>query len=228
MIWALLRRAGATGPMRVLDAGCGTGRNLQDYRRLGPARGIDPSASAVEFCHRRGLEEVLQARVEALPFDAGSFDLIFATDVLEHVDDDLAAMRELRRVAAPGGLLLITVPAYMWLWSQSDESLHHRRRYSRRELARRAVAGSWEPTISSYFNTALLPPIALARSLRRRTDGARPELELTPAWLDRLLALPLRLEAGLIERGVSLPTGVSVGMVCTAAERPPARARDAS
>ncbi|HEU0023810.1 MAG TPA: class I SAM-dependent methyltransferase, partial [Thermoleophilaceae bacterium] len=132
---ALIRRAGIQPRRRVLDAGCGTGRNLQDYRLLGPAAGIDPSASAVEFCHGRGLTDVRQAGVEALPFDDAAFDLVFATDVLEHVDDDRAALHELRRVVAPGGLLVATVPAYMWLWTESDVALHHRRRYSRPELA---------------------------------------------------------------------------------------------
>jgi SAM-dependent methyltransferase len=216
VIWALLERAGVPPARRVLDAGCGTGRNLQEYRRLGTASGIDPSPEAVDFCHRRGLAEVTRSGVESLPFEVGSFDLLFATDVLEHVDDDAGALRELRRVAAPDALLLATVPAYMWLWSRSDESLQHRRRYTRRELARRATATGWEPVVSTYFNSLLLPPIALARALRGRSNGARPELELTPAPLDRLLYQPMRVEAALIGRGVTLPAGVSVGMVCRA------------
>ncbi len=210
----MLARAHVEPPLRVLDAGCGTGRNLQDYRRLGPARGIEPEASAVEFCHQRGLTEVVQAGVEALPFEDGSFDIAFATDVLEHVPDDAAAFRELHRVAAPGGLLVATVPAYMWLWSQSDVALHHQRRYSRGVLTSRARENGWEPLLSTYFNSVLLGPVALARTLRRSGDSARPELELTPAWLDPLLALPMRAEAALIRRGLSLPAGVSVGMVC--------------
>ena len=214
VVAALLARARVEAPRRVLDAGCGTGRNLQDYRRLGPARGIEPEASAVEFCHQRGLTEVVQAGVEQLPFEAGSFDIVFATDVLEHVEDDGVALRELHRVSAPGGLLVATVPAYMWLWTQSDVALHHQRRYSRGQLTSRARANGWEPFVSTYFNSVLLGPVALARTLRRAGDGARPELELTPAWLDPLLALPMRAEAALIRRGLSLPTGVSVGMVC--------------
>ena len=213
VIGALIHRAGVRPERRVLDAGCGTGRNLQDYRLLGPARGIEPDGSAVEFCHERGLTEVVQAGVEALPFEAGAFDLVFATDVLEHVEDDLGAFRELARVSEPGGLMVATVPAHMWLWSQSDVSLQHKRRYSRPELLRRAAENGWEPVLSTYFNAALLPPIALARALRRRGGSERAELELTPAWLDRLLAIPMTAEAALIRRGATLPTGVSVGAV---------------
>jgi len=218
VLFALLQRAGVRPSRRVLDAGCGTGRNLQEYRRLGPASGTDTSPSAVDFCHERGLREVIRAGVESLPFDVGSFDLIFATDVLEHVDDDGAAMRELRRVAAPGGLLVVTVPAYMWLWTKNDEALHHRRRYTRTMLAERAAVSGWEPIIATYFNSLLLPPIALARLARRKIGGSeRAELELTPRALDVVLALPMRLEATLIARGLSLPAGVSVGMVCRSA-----------
>jgi SAM-dependent methyltransferase len=213
VIGAFLHRAGVEPPRRVLDAGCGTGRNLQDYRRLGQTSGIEPDASAVEFCHRRGLGEVVQAGVEALPFEDGSFDIVFATDVLEHVDDDAGALRELARVSQPGGLLVATVPAHMWLWSQSDVSLQHRRRYSRGELLDRAARAGWEPVLSTYFNSALLAPIALARALRRKREAERPELELTPEWLDRLVVLPMLAEAALIRRGATLPTGVSVGAV---------------
>jgi SAM-dependent methyltransferase len=217
VLWALLERAGVAAPRRALDAGCGTGRNLQDYARLGSASGVDPSASAVEFCHQRGLMDVREAGVESLPFDAGSFDLLLATDVLEHVDDDLAALRELRRVAEPGALLVVTVPAYMWLWTASDEALQHKRRYTRRELTARASQAGWEPLTATYFNSLLLPPIAVARKLRGKvSDAQRPELELTPPLLDRLLVAPMRIEAVLIARGLRLPAGVSVAMVCRA------------
>ena len=208
---ALLDRAGLTPPLRVLDAGCGTGRNLEDLRRLGEARGVDPSEDAVRFCRERGLDGVEQARVESLPFPEGSFDLILAADVLEHTDDDGAALRELHRVAAPGALLVATVPAYAWLWTASDEQLEHRRRYRRGELAARANAAGWEPRFATYFNSLLLPPIAVTRKLRR--EPARAELEATPLWLDGALALPMRLEAALLARGVRLPAGVSAGLV---------------
>src|SRR3954452_12461289 len=101
VIEALLRAAPLPGSPRVLDAGCGTGRNLLRYSRLGTAEGMDPSADAVEFCRRRGLE-VEQGTLERLPFDDGRFDLVAATDVVEHVDDDGRALEALRRVSAPG------------------------------------------------------------------------------------------------------------------------------
>jgi SAM-dependent methyltransferase len=219
VIHALLERAELPARPRILDAGCGTGRNLVELGAVGDAQGIDPSPDAIAFCRRRGLDRVTEAGLEALPFADGSFDLVVATDVIEHIDDDAAALAELRRVAAPDGRLLLTVPAYMWLWSQHDDSHHHKRRYTRRRLRERVEAAGWAPVESSYFNTALLPPIALVRTLTRRrepSDG-RSDYQLTEGPLNAVLSLPMRGEASLIRRGARLPAGVSIGMLARAA-----------
>jgi SAM-dependent methyltransferase len=217
VLWALVRRAQISPSPRILDAGCGTGRNLVEFGRLGPAEGVDLSAQAVEFCHRRGLLGVREAAVESLPFEDGRFDLIFATDVIEHIDDDAAALNELRRVAAPGARLIITVPAYNWLWSWHDTSWHHKRRYTKRLLRNRVSATGWEPRVETYFYATLLPPVALVRVLSRlrSDDNRKSDLHLSPGLLNRWLELPIHAEARLIERGVGLPAGVSLGMVCT-------------
>ncbi len=222
MIWALLRRAGITAAPRILDAGCGTGRNLAEFGRLGAAEGVDVSADAVEFCHRRGLTGVQQAPLEELPFEDGRFDLILATDVIEHLDDDRRALTELRRVAARGAHLVITVPAYQWLWSQHDASMHHRRRYTADQLRRQAAATGWEPEVETYFYSTVLPLVAAIRAFRRGPSGkdASSDLALGPASLNRLLELPVRGEARLVERGHRLPAGVSIGMVCGATSHP--------
>jgi SAM-dependent methyltransferase len=218
VIWALNRRAQPPSSPRILDAGCGTGRNLMDFRRLGPAEGVDLSPHAVEFCQRRGLEGVREGAIERLPYEDRRFDLIFATDVIEHLSDDGPALAELRRVAGPEARLIITVPAYEWLWSRHDSSWHHYRRYTRRLLRERVTTHGWEPTVSTYFYTTMLPPVAVVRTLQRlRSSGnGKSDLHLSPGALDRWLELPVRGEAKLIEHGVSLPAGVSLGMVCTA------------
>jgi SAM-dependent methyltransferase len=202
---------------RILDAGCGTGRNLVEFGHLGQVEGVDLSTQAVEFCHQRGFLGVRAAALESLPFEDGRFDLIFATDVIEHIDDDMAALAELRRVAAPGAHLVITVPAYAWLWSWHDRSWHHKRRYTRRLLRDRTSGTGWKPEVETYFFTTLLPPVALLRALSRlrSDDNRRSDLHLSPGPLNRWLELPVHAEATLIERGVSLPAGVSLGMVCT-------------
>jgi len=213
VVEALLSRVELPPDPRILDAGCGTGGNLVKFGRIGEASGVEPSPEAVGFCRERGLERVQQTGLEALPFEDASFDLVAATDVVEHVAAEQQALRELRRVAVRGGTMLLTVPAYMWLWSPEDVNLHHQRRYTKRRLRRAVEEAGWEPLSATYFNTLLLPPIAAAKKLRRSEQGSG-DLERTPAWLDGILSLPMRLEARLIGAGVGLPAGVSVGIVC--------------
>lgn len=216
IIWALLSHADLPPEPRILDAGCGTGRNLVEFGTLGPAEGVDPSADAVAFCQARGLRDVRQAGLEDLPFDAGRFDLLFACDVIEHVEDDASSLRELRRVAAPDAALLLTVPAYQWLWTDHDVQLRHFRRYTLPLLRRQVVAAGWQPVHATYFNSIMLPLVAPARLASRLSSrrGGRTDLDRTPALLNRVLEQPLRLEAAVIRRGGRLPAGVSVGMVC--------------
>jgi len=216
IIWALLERAGVGSARRLLDAGCGTGRNLVEFGALGQPEGVDFSEQAVEFCRHRGLGGVQRAPVEELPYEDGRFDLILATDVIEHLDDDVRALRELRRVASEHGRLVVTVPAYAWLWSRHDESMHHRRRYTARRLTGRLRAAGWEPAVQTYFYSALLPLVIGARALRGISGGGgdRSDLALSPPALNRLLELPVHAEARMIRRGARLPAGVSVGVVC--------------
>jgi SAM-dependent methyltransferase len=216
VLWALVERAQVSPSPRILDAGCGTGRNLAEFQRLGPAEGVDLSAEAVEYCHRRGLEGVRQGVVEELPYEDDRFDLILATDVIEHLADDGKALAELGRVASPNARLIVTVPAYKWLWSHHDDAYHHYRRYTRPQLRLRAIEQGWEPMLTTYFFSTLLPPVAAVRMLQRfnSNGNGKSDLEVSPSSLDPLLELPVRGEANLIRRGMSLPAGVSLGMVC--------------
>ena len=212
VVEALLSHSTLPPDPDILDAGCGTGGNLRKFGRFGTASGIEPSAEAVGFCQARGLERVQQGNLESLPFADGSFDLVAATDVIEHVAAEGQALRELHRVAVPNGLMLLTVPAYMWLWSAEDVNLHHHRRYTKRRLEQAVREAGWKSVFATYFNTLLLLPIAVAKKLPRR--GESGDLERTPASLDGALSLPMRLEARLIRAGLSLPAGVSVGILC--------------
>ncbi len=218
VVRALLSRAGVPPSPRILDAGCGTGANLIEYGRLGEVTGVDAFPEAIQFCRDRGLENVLEAPVEKLPFDPDSFDLMFATDVIEHLDDDVLALRELRRVAAPGARLLLTVPAYTWLWGDHDVSVHHRRRYTAARLRESVRAAGWRPELDTYVFAAALPAVAGVRTLRRlrATRNGGSDLSLPPAPVNQVLQLPTLAEAKAIERGARLPAGVSVGMVCVA------------
>jgi SAM-dependent methyltransferase len=196
---------------RVLDAGCGSGRTLNELARLGEAHGMELNPAGVAAARARG-HNVLEGRVEAIPFDDASFDLVTCLDVIEHTDD-VAALRELRRVTRPGGRLVVTVPAHPGLWSRHDEVNGHRRRYTREMLRQAAGVAGWAVERLTGFNVIYLAPAALVR-LARREERARSnggsELELTPRALDPALELPFRLEAALVRRGVNLPTGLSL------------------
>lgn len=216
VIRALLEHAQLPVSPRILDAGCGTGRNLRDYSAIGRAEGVEPSQTAIDFCRERGYVVHL-APVEDLPFKRGTFDLACASDVLEHVADDGAALRELRRVVKPGGAFLATVPAYDWMWSHHDDIHHHVRRYTRSRLLERVSDNGWRPVFATYFNSLLLAPIAAVRGLQRLgRPPRRTDYDLTPAPLNAVLEMPMRAEARLIAGGRRLPAGLSVGLVCRA------------
>jgi SAM-dependent methyltransferase len=206
----------------VLDAGCGSGRTLVELVDYGQVSGIELNDEAAELARDRGLGEVVVGRLEELPWDDGTFDLITCLDVIEHVPDDVRALRELLRVARPGGWLLVTVPAYQALWSLHDEANHHFRRYARTSLRGAALAAGWKVQRMSAFNSLLLAPAAAVRVAQRRIgthNGYTTDLDLGPAWLNDVLERPLALEAGWLARGRTLPMGLSLLALL---RRPPA------
>src|ERR1700677_2804003 len=189
---------------RILDAGCGSGRNMLELARHGTVTGVELSPTSVTLARERAVGEVIEGSVLDMPFDSASFDLAVSLDVIEHLQDDLAALRELRRVIAPGGSLLITVPAYQWLWSGHDEINHHHRRYTRRSLQHVAEQAGWKQARTTYFNSLLLPVAILLRVLERvdtKTTESSLALWGPPAPANWLLERPLTLVAAMIARG---------------------------
>ncbi len=213
IIRAELDRLPLPADARVLDAGCGSGRTLQELVDYGQVSGLELNTEAAELARERGLGEVVIGRLEELPWDDSTFDLITCLDVIEHVPDDVAALVELRRVCRPGGWLLVTGPAYQALWSRHDEANHHYRRYSRPRLRSSAAAAGWRIERVSAFNSLLLAPAAAVRLAQRRfgtTDRYTSDLDLGPAWLNNVLEWPLALEAKWLAGGRTLPAGLSL------------------
>ena len=212
IVEAALDRAGLERGLRVLDAGCGGGGSLASLGRRGAVVGLEPSPEAAEQARARHVGEVVQGTLERLPFDDRSFDLCVALDVIEHLDDDVHGLRELRRVGTPEARLLVTVPAYQALWSHHDDVNAHRRRYVRRTLLESTAAAGWRPLRTTYFNLLLLPAAVAGRLVGRLRRGPpkRSDFEVTPSWLDRPLELPMLLEARLVRAGLGLPAGLSL------------------
>lgn len=217
---------------RLLDAGCGSGRTLDLLTRYGSASGVDLSPMAVAAASERGHPDVREAAVEELPFDDGTFDVVTCLDVVEHTRDDRATLAELLRVTRPGGLLLVTVPAYPSLWSYHDVANLHFRRYGRPQLRSAVRDAGWDVVRDTHFNALLLAPAAAVRRLAGNdAQGPVPsDLERTPAVADRLLELPLAAEARLLRHGGRLAAGLSILMVARRPVRghgglvPPSRA----
>jgi SAM-dependent methyltransferase len=152
---------------RVLDAGCGSGRTLEELVDYGETYGIEFDPDAAALARSRGVGDVRVGRVEELPWDGDFFDLITCLDVIEHTPDDRRSLRELRRVCKPSGHLLITVPAYQALWSLHDVANHHYRRYARRTLRAAAIEAGWRVDRMTSFNSLLLAPAAEANWIAR-------------------------------------------------------------
>jgi SAM-dependent methyltransferase len=200
-----------SGIPRILDFGCGTGGNTTVYASLGSVIGIEPDASAVRLAQARGGALYCRGTGTRLPFRGGAFDAVVASDVLEHIEDDRAALAETARVLRPGGVLVISVPAHQWLFSEHDAALHHFRRYSKTALREVLERSGFKARRLSYWNAALFPAISLSRLMRRdRSERqARSDLRLPPWIVNEALAMLLAAEAEIL-RHVSLPWGVSL------------------
>ena len=156
---------------------------------------------------------MLAGSVMDMPFDEACFDLAVSLDVIEHLEDDLGALRELRRVVAPGGALLVTVPAYQWLWSGHDEINHHHRRYNRRTLL--AAAERRRLAHAELYDLLQLAPAPGRDPAARARAPQAHQVEPRPVGAPRAAELAARaaaqkLEASVIGRGGPIPAGLSL------------------
>ncbi|MFN8218942.1 MAG: methyltransferase domain-containing protein [Fimbriimonadales bacterium] len=208
----LLRRFAARGGT-VLDLGCGTGVVLGELGETGPAVGLDMSPLALGFCRQRGLNGLVLGDGQYLPFARDSFDGLIGLDIFEHIPDDELAFRESFRVLKPGGVLVLSVPAFMSLWGPHDIALMHFRRYRLREAVSRLRKAGFRIEKASYSIFFLFPLVVIVRFFEKRRKGeAKANLVPVPDWANRLLIALQDLEAKLIH-AISLPWGSSVVVV---------------
>ncbi len=164
-----------TPNFRILDVGCGTGANLEMLAQFGEAEGVDVSDDALEFCRLKGLK-AQKGLAEELPYADETFELTTALDVVEHLDNDIAGLKEMFRVTKRGGYSLIFVPAFMWLWGVQDDISNHRIRYTRKQIVERLETAGYAVERATYANWTFLAPI-LAGRLVMRSTGLKPESE---------------------------------------------------
>ena len=213
LVAKICKKLNNTDP-RILDAGCGTGANLKTLAAYGRAEGVDISEQAVEFCRERGLDSVKLGAVEDLPYPDSSFDLVTALDVIEHLDDDVAGLREIRRVLSRDGRVLLFVPAFMFLWGVQDDVSNHRRRYTLSSLVKAVEDSGFSVEWASYANISFFSPVLLVRTIMRWT-GLRAETEygINLPLLNRPFSWVFAAERFFFNPG-RLPFGVS--SVCIA------------
>lgn len=214
--WALARHF--PGARSFCEIGCGTGYVLSGVREALPGAALSASevfAEGLPFAARRVPgARLMQMDARAIPFEE-EFDAMGAFDVIEHIEDDRAALRAMHRALAPGGGLLLTVPQHPWLWSWMDDAAHHVRRYTAPELRGRVEEAGFRIERMSSFVSLLLPAMMLSRLGRRKAAvEADPyaEFRMSPA-VNRALEWVLALERGLIRAGVSFPAGGSLLVV---------------
>lgn len=196
---------------RILEAGCGTGGNLSMLSRYGQVQAMELDDLARQMANAKGVAQVVSGELpNKVPFQQEQFDLIALLDVLEHVEDDRNTLKVLGSLLKPGGVLLISVPAFPFLWSAHDEVHHHKRRYLLGELKSKLGSASLEVVYASYFNTLLFPLIFGARLLSKLRSNKRESGDLTMPnpFINRLLFVIFSSERFVLGRW-PLPFGVS-------------------
>ncbi|MBN2153030.1 MAG: class I SAM-dependent methyltransferase [Candidatus Lokiarchaeota archaeon] len=226
--WFVARRdiivnlVGDVSRKKVLDIGCSGGALMRDFMGRGcrSVRGFDISEVAVRLCHDRGIDSTYVCDATRIGEATGSFDVAIASDVLEHIKDEDAALGEWHRVLRPGGKLVAFVPAFSFLWTAHDDANLHQRRYRKGELAARLARNGFKVLQAGYWNFSMfLPSVAMkvAQSLAfwRRNEPKKDNLLEINQRLNAFLIRVLRMENQLIGSGLNAPFGVSAYAVGT-------------
>lgn len=212
IVAAQLQASALPAHAKILDLGCGTGGNLEMLTGFGEVLGAELDEQAAQMARAREIAPVIRGKLpDALPLAKASFNCVTLLDVLEHIKDDRATLSTVNMLLTDNGRVLITVPAFPFLWGPHDEAHHHQRRYRAEQLRDLLQDAGFVITTLSYCNTWLFPVAAVVRLLRKclPKGNAGTELALPPAPINALLAMLFASERYLL-RWMRLPFGISL------------------
>ncbi len=200
----------------VLDIGCGTGIILKEFQSKGKdVYGTDISNEAIQFAQKRGLTNIFNIDFSKEPIPQKYFDLILCLDVLEHIENDKAALLNITKNMQADSHLLLTVPAFPLLWGADDIVLHHKRRYTKKQLTELFNACGLRIIKSSYSNFFIFPLVFALRWLDKLRPNHRPEstIKMAPKFINEIALLFYKFEAWFLKR-FNFPFGSSI--ICLA------------
>ncbi|MFH0773111.1 MAG: class I SAM-dependent methyltransferase [bacterium] len=200
----------------ILDVGCGTGKNMENLSHYGDVWGVDISKDALMFCKKRGIKQIKMGDVEHLPFPNNTFNIVCVLDVLEHTDEN-SSIKEIKRVLKNNGFVILTVPAFDWLWSKWDEILHHKRRYTKKQLENIFIKEDFEIKKITYIYSFLIIPSLIIRKIKGLCQQSySSDFQINNPIVNSLLLFLSKLEQKWINR-YDMPFGTSV--LCIAQKR---------
>lgn len=206
------RAKGQKNKIKMLNVGCGTGGTIDMLEQFGKVDNVDISDDAIKFMEQNGYTNIVKVDDIKLPFKDKTYDIVGAFDVLEHIENQTGALREWKRVLKDDGAIVVTIPAYQWLWGDHDVSLHHQRRYTTKRIKLAAREAGLRPEKKSYAIVFSLPLVVTFRFINkllgRKTDSETSYVDV-PNWVNKLFSNFLYAEAKA-QKYVSFPAGTSV------------------
>jgi len=199
---------------KILDIGCGTGQNIKELSKIGDVWGIDNSKEAIKYCKLKNIDHVKLGSSEKTGFSESFFDVITLLDVLEHVEED-TTLEEIKKVLKKDGFLIITVPAFKFLWSKWDEVLHHKRRYTKKSLIKALEKNGFKTVKINYLYSYLFLPVLLIRPLKSlsKSKSYSSDFKINSNFVNRTSLIITNIERYLSDF-VTIPFGTSI--ICLA------------
>ena len=213
LIYSIFKEYNINSGMRILDYGCGSGFIVGQLQARGyDVHGTDISGEAIEYGTSQGIRNLQTTSGIQVDFPDESFDLILAMDVVEHINEDNLVIKELERLLRPNGRIIITVPAYQWMWGVQDEVSHHFRRYSMNSITKLLSNFSNLSILrKTYFNTFLFPAVALVRLISKwfNIKNRESDFDISDNFLNPIFYFIFNTEIKIL-KWVRYPFGVSI------------------